>query len=291
MDIRKLQYFLAVAEEGQITKAANRLHMAQPPLSQQLKLLEAELGVKLIERNTRHSIRLTDAGQALRNRAEQILALVDETVTELKDSTKMMQETLSVGISSTWDNPFLPDRICSFRKHYPKINFQLCGGQSDKIEELLINGEVEIAISQFPSNLNLYTTIRLFDEAFVAALCPDLKDIVPTSCIRLAELADKPLIIHRKHKTILEYYQQIGLEPNIRCQHSDIRSMLAWANAGFGIAIIPKSTTGLILDNSLIFKEIIEPSIRTTPTALIWMRDHTLSTSARHFIDMFSKAP
>jgi len=290
MDIRKLQYFLAVAEEGQITKAAKRLHMAQPPLSQQLKLLETELGVKLIERNNHHNIKLTDAGQTLRNRAEQILALVAQTVTELKDSTKMMQETLSVGISSTWDTPFLLDQICSFRKHYPKIKVQLCGGESNKIEELLINREVEIAISRFPSDLNTYATIRLFDEPLVAALGPDLKNIIPTNYVRLAELADKPLIIHRKHKTILEYYQQIGLEPNIRCQHSDIRSMLAWANAGFGIAIIPRSTTDLIPDNTLICKEIIDPPIRTTPTALIWIRGHALSASARHFIDMFSKA-
>jgi DNA-binding transcriptional LysR family regulator len=95
MDIRRLQYFLAVAEEGQITKAAKRLHMAQPPLSQQLKLLEAELGVQLIERSDRHNIKLTDAGQALRNRAEQIMTLVDQTVIEIKDSTKGLKETLS----------------------------------------------------------------------------------------------------------------------------------------------------------------------------------------------------
>ncbi|MGG3989038.1 LysR family transcriptional regulator [Bacillus smithii] len=79
MDIRQLRYFLTIAEEGQITRAAKRLHMAQPPLSQQLKLLEQELGVQLVERMGR-MVRLTEAGRILQLRAEQIIGLVDSTV-------------------------------------------------------------------------------------------------------------------------------------------------------------------------------------------------------------------
>lgn len=289
MDIRRLQYFLAIAEEGQITKAAKRLHMAQPPLSQQLKLLETELGVELIERSDRRNIKLTNAGQILRNRAEQILALVDQTVIELKDLTKGLQQTLSIGISSTWDTPFLPDQICNFRERYPEINFQLCGDESTTIEELLINEAVEIAITQFPSDLKTYATIPLPDEPFVAAFGPDPKDISSTNCVRLKELATKPLIIHRKHQALLEYYHQLNLEPITHCQHSDLRSMLAWANTGLGVAIVPKSAVGLMPDNTLIIKEIIDPPIRTTATALIWIRDHSLSVSARYFIDLFAK--
>lgn len=290
MDIRRLQYFLAIAEEGQITKAAKRLHMAQPPLSQQLKLLETELGVQLIERTDRRNIKLTDAGQILRNRAEQILALVDQTVMELKDVTERLQEKLSIGISSTWDTPFLPDQLCNFRQYYPGINFQLCGDDSTTIEELLINGEVEIAIAQFPSNLKTYATLALSDEPFVAAFGPAPEEAIgPTNYVRLADLANKPVIIHRKHKKLLEYYHQLGIEPRIHCQHSDLRSMLAWANAGLGIAIVPKSAVGLIPGNTLIIKEIIDPPIRTTATALVWVRDHSLSASARHFIDLFTK--
>ncbi|MBU2700128.1 DNA-binding transcriptional LysR family regulator [Sporomusaceae bacterium BoRhaA] len=290
MDIRKLQYFLAVAEEGQITKAAKRLHMAQPPLSQQLKLLESELGIQLIERNGGgRKIKLTDAGQILRNRAEHILTLVDQTVKELKDSTERLLGTLSVGISSAWDAPFLPDKIRDFRERYPEIDFRLMGGEANKIDELLGNGMIEIAIAPFPPDLETYTAIPLPDEPFVAALGPASDYGLSANYVRLAELADKPLIIHRKHETLLEYYRLIGLEPRIRCSHSDIRSMLAWAGAGLGIAIVPRSTAGLIPDNTLIIKEIVEPILRTSTTAVIWLRNHQLSTAARNFIDMFTK--
>lgn len=289
MDIRRLQYFLAIAEEGQITKAAKRLHMAQPPLSQQLKLLETELGVQLIERTDRRNIKLTDAGQLLRNRAEEILSLVTQTVAELQDLRNPLQKTLYVGISPTWDTPFLPDQLSSFRKCYPDINFHLCEAESTPIEELLLQKKIELAIARFPSDLKTYATIRLSDEAFIAAFCPTSSDIFPTNYLRLRELADKPLIIHRKHESLLNYCQQLGLEPNIRCQHSDIRSMLAWANTGLGVAIVPKSAVSLIFDHNLIIKEIIDPPLRTTPTALIWLQNNPLSAPARHFIDQFAK--
>lgn len=288
MDIRKLQYFLAVAEEGQITKAAKRLHMAQPPLSQQIKILENELGVQLIERNGGRKITLTDAGQALRTRAEQILELVDQTVIEMKDFARKLPETLSIGISATWDATFLPDRIRDFRGRHPEIRLQIQGNDSN-IEELLTQGIIEIAIVHLPADLGNCTAIYLPDEPFVAAFSPDQSHDIKTNYVRLAELANMPLIIHRKHKPLLEYFEQTGLEPKIRCRHSDIRSMLAWAGTGMGIAIVPKSAASLIPSDTLIIKEIIEPVLRTMPTAVIWVRDRHLSASARHFIDMLTK--
>ena len=119
MDIRKLRYFLAVAEEGQITKAAQRLHMAQPPLSQQLKQLETELGVRLIERSGSRKIKLTAAGQALRIRAEQMMELAQKTAKELKDIEEGTQGTLPVGITASWDATFLPKKINAFHEQYP----------------------------------------------------------------------------------------------------------------------------------------------------------------------------
>jgi len=289
MDIRKLQYFLAVAEEGQITKAAKRLHMAQPPLSQQLKLLETELGVRLIERSGSRKIKLTAAGQTLRIRAEQMMELSKKTVKELKDIEEGTQGTLPVGITASWDATFLPKKINTFHEQYPGVTFQIWEGDANKIEELLRSGVVEIGITRIPADIENYETVTLPDEPIVAAFSPQEACVVPSDSVRLVELADKPLIICYKHEALLNYYREVGLEPKILCRHTDVRSMLAWAVAGLGIAIVPKSATNFIPSNNLIFKEIIEPPFRTKPAAVIWMRNRYLSAAARHFIDIFAK--
>lgn len=290
MDIRKLQYFLAVAEEGQITKAAKRLHMAQPPLSQQLKLLERELGVRLIERSGSRKIQLTAAGQTLRVRAEQMMELSKKTVKELKDIEEGTRGTLPVGITASWDATFLPKKVNTFHEQYPEVIFKIWEGDANKIEELLHSGIVEIGITRIPADLQTYEAVALPDEPIVAAFNPESAYVVTTDFVRLVELADKPLIICHKHEALLNYYREAGLEPKILCRHTEVRSMLAWAAAGLGIAIVPKSATNFIPSNNLSFKEFIEPPLRTMPAAVIWMRDRYLSAAARRFIDVFPKA-
>ena len=113
MDIRKLVYFLTIAEEGNISRAVERLHISQPPLSQQLKLLEEELGIVLIGRNTR-KMHITDAGRLLQNRAKQIIELMEKTVKELRDLKEGLQGTLSIGTISSAGEMLLSIKIQSF---------------------------------------------------------------------------------------------------------------------------------------------------------------------------------
>ncbi|MEN6413981.1 MAG: LysR family transcriptional regulator [Veillonellales bacterium] len=294
MDIRKLQYFLAVAEEGQITRAAKNLHMAQPPLSQQLKLFETELGVQLIERGGSRKIRLTDAGQALRRRAEQILELIDKTEKEVKDVGEGLRGTLSVGLAVPWGitlgASFLLRQICRFHACYPAINFQLWEGDIYRIEDLLSSRVVEIGITKLPTDSETYEAIALPTEPVTAAFAPKWNDGQSTDSISLAALADKPLIIYRSYEErFLGYYQKLGLKPRILCTQDDIRSMLLWAESGLGVAIVQKSAAGLIPGSKLIFKEIIEPALITRTISVIWLKNRYLSAAARHFIDMFTK--
>lgn len=116
MDIKQLTYFLTIAEEKSITKASEKLHIAQPHLSQQLKLLEEELNVKLIERTTR-KFQVTDAGKRLWHRSKQIIELMESTVKELKDFNEGMEGTLSIGTISSAGDILLPQRIYSFNKN------------------------------------------------------------------------------------------------------------------------------------------------------------------------------
>lgn len=286
MDIRQLRYFITIAEEGNITKAARRLHIAQPPLSQQLKLLEEELGVKLVERGSR-KIQLTDAGKILRHRAEQVVELVDSTVKELKDFNEGLQGTLSVGTVPSSGSTLLPERIYNFHESYPGVTFQIWEGDTYRILDLLNNGVIEIGIVRTPINSEFFEIIYLPDEPMVVATRGDMYWGEEQKSICLKELKDKPLIIDRRfEKMVVDSCEKSGFEPKILCKSDDARSILLWADTGIGVAIVPKAAMGLIPSTNLKYKEINESSLETQ-TAIIWMKNRYLSSAAKHFLETF----
>ncbi|MBP2631798.1 MAG: transcriptional regulator, LysR family [Firmicutes bacterium] len=286
INFKKLQYFLTVAEEGQITKAAKKLCIAQPPLTHQLKTLEEELGVKLIKKIGRN-IQLTEAGYALRDSGEQILELVNKAQKELKDIEQGEAGTLSIGSVTAWGATVLPDQICNYSLKYPKIRFQIYDGDNNRITNLLSSGVVEIGVVLFPIDTSIYESIHLPSEPMVAAMNKKWDDHPEMNSISLKDLSDKPLIIHRLSERTTTYYQEQNLEPNIICVHNDIRSMLALASTGLGVTIVPKSSASLKQDNTLIYKEITDP-ILPLSINIIWRRNRYLSKIAQNFLGMFT---
>lgn len=286
MDIRQLSYFVAIVEEGSITKASERLHIAQPPLSQQLKLLEDELGTKLIERNTR-KIQITDAGKMLWHRAKQILELMETTTKELKDFSEGLQGNLSIGTIASAGDTLLPDRIYSFHKKYPEVNFQIRESGTDEILELLKTGVIEIGIIRTPLNSELFESILLPEESMVAAAYGYKYWREEQKSISLKELENKPLLVHNRYeKMIVEACLRDGFEPRMLGKIDDTRSILLWADTGMGVAIVPKDWIDLIESTNLKYIEINETAL-TTRNAIIWMKNRYISSAARHFLETF----
>lgn len=286
MEFRQLKYFLAVAEEGQITKAAKRLNITQPPLSQQLILLERELGVKLIERNKK-KLSLTEAGYALRNRAEQILELMRTTVNEIQEVAEGVSGKLVIGTITSSGRSIIPEHIQQFHKLYPKVSFDLRQGETKIILDLLHAGIIELGIVRFPFDLNLYDFIALPEEPMVAVAVPAVFAGISRGSLQLDQLRSKPLLIHRRHEAIiLEYCQQMGFEPNILCTSDDITPLLIWAKLGIGVAIVPQSSVRLFGKSSLMVSAITQPVITTT-RAVIWDKKRTMSSAAARFIEIF----
>jgi LysR family transcriptional regulator, salicylic acid-responsive activator of bsdBCD len=286
MDLRQLVYFLAIAEEGNITRAAERLHIAQPPLSQQLKLLEEEFGVVLMERNTR-KIQITDAGRLLQTRAKQILELTEKTAKELKDLKEGFQGTLSIGTISSAGETLLPLKIQSFHEKYPGVDFHIRESGTFEILELIKGGVVELGIIRTPLNQDIFEYINLPDEPMVAGALGDLFWDGNRGCLELTGLEGKPLLMHNRYtNNIEEACRKAGFEPRIVCRIDDTRSMLSWANTGMGIAIIPRDMIGLLPDVKLDYREIKEESL-VTRTVIIWMKNRYLSAPARHFLETF----
>ncbi|SMD14696.1 LysR family transcriptional regulator [Sporomusa malonica] len=289
MNIQDMEYFLAIVEEGSITAAAKRLHIAQPPLSRQMKQLETQLGVQLFERGRRR-VKVTEAGNLLRHRAEQILELTTNTIKELKEFETGLRGTLSIGaVTSSWVT-LLPDLIRVFRDRYPHVLFRLREGESRRITELLDKGIVDIGMVRVPFDTEIYESIELPHEplviAFKAGNSNSLDGDSPE--ISLAELAGKPLMIHRKYEKMLtEHCQQAGFAPEILCESDDVLPLLAWAAADIGIAVVPRSAVSLVPSANLVTKAIVNPALETA-AALIWVRNRFLSTTARHFLSLFA---
>jgi len=285
MDLRQLNYFLAVAEEGQITKAAKRLNMTQPPLSQQLILLEKELGIQLFNRDKKR-LHLTEAGSILQRRAAQMMELMKTTVNELQEAAEGISGRLAIGTITSSGGALLPNHILEFHKSYPKVTFDLHQGETEKILELLNIGIIEIGLVRFPFDHDLYNFLILPEEAMLVAANVDLLP-PPTTPLKLSQLIGQPLLVHQRHVSMItEHCRQSGFDPTILCTSDDITPLLIWANLGLGLAIVPESAVNLFKGSSLNFYEMAPPVIKTT-AAIIWSKNRPLSTAATHFIALF----
>lgn len=286
MDIKKLLYFKTIVEEGNITSAAKKLRMAQPPLSHQLKLFENELGVKLIERGSR-KVKVTDAGKILYKRAKQILDLTDTTIKEIDDFQSGLKGTLSIGTVSSSGTALLTTRLINFHKTFPKVRFEIHEGNTYELIELLTSGIIEVAIVRTPFNSDGFECIYLDDEPMIAVTESSFDFKCEEETINFSELKDQPLIIYRRfEKIISSICHSEGFEPQVFCINDDARTTLLWAAAGLGVAIVPKSALNLVMSENLNFK-IINESNLTTRIAAIWIRDKYLSSVARSFLEVF----
>ncbi|EEL48058.1 MULTISPECIES: LysR family transcriptional regulator [Bacillus cereus group] len=288
MDIRQLRYFFTIAQEGQITRAAKKLHMAQPPLSQQLKLLEQELGVLLLERNGRQ-LELTEAGSVLFKKAQEILYQFDETISEVKEVGNGLKGTLSIGsVKSCFS--YIPERLRLFREKYPLVTFRLYEGDSFRLAESIKNREIELAVVRLPVEMEEFSFFPLPTDKFVVVI-PDEKTDKRTT-ISMKELATAPLMLLQRikgfglYEKVLDGFKQHGLKPNIICDCPDAAMLLSLVKSGVGFTLLPKSTLVALPLNGVKIIDI-EDSTITSDSAVIWLKNRSLSKIAIHFLETF----
>ncbi len=290
MDIRQLKYFMAIADEGQISRAAKRLHMAQPPLSLQLKMLEQELGVQLVERNTK-SLRLTGAGLALYQRAEQILGLVSVATKEIREFDAGLRGTLAIGSPPGIGHSLMPQRISAFHAQYPDVRFQWREGNTYRILELLHSHVIEVGIVRLPVDAASYDMIELLTEPWVAVV-RKTADVPQPESIALSDLAALPLMMmHRQrgiycHDMVWDALQSAKLAPDLLCESDNVTALLILVEAGMGAAIVPRSTLGLKAGAALHAMEITGCDLQSS-VAMIWLKGQRLSAAAQQFLTLF----
>ena len=290
MDLRSLHYFSVVAEELNFTRAAQRLSISQPPLSNQIHKLEEELGTLLFIRGGR-SLQMTEAGKLLYRRAAQLLDLAERTQEEVSSLALGLSGTICLG-SVAGLAPFLAARwLAGFREEYPLVRFEIVNGSSDDIIDQILRGIIELGVIAAPYDSEHLEGIAVGDEPW----CAILSDQHPLAAQRekplpLKELAGYPLIVPHRHSRIDEirsWFQQAGAEPAIIGEHSNFVDALAMAHANVGISIFPQTTPEPM--PGIVCRRIVDPSHRAR-YFLVHKRNTSMSELSQAFLDYVTDA-
>lgn len=292
MDMRQLKYFNTIAEEGQITRAAKKLHIAQPPLSQSLKGLEKELGVKLFERNGRQ-MELTQAGEVLHQKSALLFDMFDDVVNEVAATASGVSGQLAIGsVKSSFKH--VTDKIAYFQEHYPGVTFDIRDGDSYKLSEMLKARQIDIAIVRLPIGLDDFDIVHLPDEQYVVVAHESYQDKLPKHKVEPEDLESLPLLLLKRvsgagqYETIIEGFKRANVEPDVRVVCPDVEMLLTLVAEGIGISIVPETALA-----SRSYKNIItvpiEDSALVSKSAIIWLKSRTLPQSAARFVSLFHK--
>jgi DNA-binding transcriptional LysR family regulator len=287
MELRDLRSFIAVAEELSFTRAAQRLRIAQPPLSQRIKQFEAELGAPLFAR-TKRRVSLTEAGRALLPLARQILAAADTAAQTVQMVGAGRSGTIVIGAFYSAIYTVLPEIIRPFATAYPSVDIQIREMIVTQQLKALREGLVDVGIvrlERVPSDLR---TIDLLDEELVAALNVD-HPLAAGKTVSLRKLAQDPLITldpdfnNEFHMATKAAFAAHGLSPDIMKQAPDMHLVLGLVSAGLGVALVP-SSLAQISQRYIAFRPIREKT-QGMKVRLAWRAD-TLSPIVPHFVEM-----
>ena len=284
MDLRTLTYFVVIAEELNITKAAKILNMSQPPLSNQMKGLEEELGTKLFIRGKRQ-LTLTEEGKYLYQKSKDILGLVDKTTTEIRDMNNALTGTISIGLVEGIAPDIAAQWISDYMRQYPSVHFRVVDGNSDDLIEKMRAGLISLAVVTAPIDANLLNSIKVGEEKLGLFMNKDHPLASTQKNITIHDIRNEPLIVPSRKATsdyIRKWFRPLRVEPNIVCEMDNYLDAAALAGRSVGISVFPR--TGYILNSSIVRKEI-EGVSSSIEYYFVWRKGHMLSVIEENFID------
>lgn len=285
MDLKALSYFVTVAEELNISKAARKLNLSQPPLSLQIKNLEEELNTRLFIRG-RRQLEITESGRLLYRRAKEILNLAEKAESEVMSMNDGMTGTISLGLVEGLAPDIAGSWFYGFSRIYPKVRFRILDGNSDDLLEKLRSGIISLAVITAPydqSLLNAFPVGRDNMAAMMSREHPLAK--IQGDTVTVSQLVGQPLIVPSRGATIdsiSKWFREVKSEPNIICEMDSYLDAAALAGRGMGISIFPETA---YVENSSIISKKIEGSGRELNYLFVWLKGHPLPTIEEKFID------
>lgn len=284
MDLASMRNFIVVAELENISQAARELHMAQPPLSRQIRALEAELGVPLFERERRH-LHITEEGRFFKRRCEQVLTLVDKSVEQVRQMHGGSGGTLYLGSIQTIATSYLPRWLAGFDKLNPDVRYSLWSANTDDVIDRLEHGLVDLALVRGEVDERRFDSIHIFDEEWIALVhAENPLAAMDTDSVSLERLAEEQLLVPMKRvEEIRRWFDDAGLEMHVLCEFAPLMNAVSMVENGMGVAICPESSAHSLAARPIVMRRI-EGCDTVSSVHLIWRRGHELSGAERRFI-------
>lgn len=284
MDIRVLQYFLAVAREESITRAAETLHMTQPPLSRQLKDLEEEVGKQLLIRGSK-KVTLTEDGMLLRKRAEEIIALMEKTKSELSSSDENISGEIYMGSGETEAVSTIAKVAKNLQKEHPLIRYNIYSGDAEHIVERLDKGLIDFGLLVEPFDNSKYDFIQLPVKDTWGVLMRKDSPLAEKDNICAEDLWDKPLIISRQtaiSNEMIAWLRKDVSQLNIVATYDLLYNASRFVKMGFGYAITLDKLINTSGDSNLCFRPLYP--ISEAGLCIVWKKYQVFSRAAEQFI-------
>ncbi|MEW4370228.1 LysR family transcriptional regulator [Paenibacillus kandeliae] len=295
MELRQLQYALQIAAERNFSRAAEKLHIAQPSLSQQLSKLEKELGVLLFQRNT-SNVELTHAGASFVEHAQKIIDSVEQLRREMADISQLQSGRVIVGSMQITGSHLLPHVLPDFRTNYPQIDVVLLEDTSLNLEKLTASGQTDLSLLALPLTESSLTYEPVAEELIDLAVPPDHPlakrflggDHTP---VRLEELKDESFIVLKKgqgfRKIVFDVCKEAGFEPKVVFESNNIETIQSLVATGMGVTFVPhyiaRARRGEFLP---VYLPLAEP-IPSRTLVLARRKGRYLSKAAEAFIESF----
>lgn len=289
MEIRTLRYFLAVAREENMTRAAEILHVTQPTLSKQLKALEDELGKKLFTRHS-FSIKLTDEGILLKNRAEDLVSMADKIEKEFVALDDVTGGDLYLGLAESYQISLLVREINTFKKSYPGLRYHITSGDTEQVAEKLDKGLLDFAVLAETPDSSKYESLVFPESDIWGVVMPADSALAKKKAIRVDDLIGLPLFCSGQgwEKDIpgwaKDKMDKLHLEGSFRLSYN--ASLFAKEHLGYLLTFDKLVNTSL--ESGLVFRPLT-PKLETK-LYLIWKKHQAFSPIAERFLNQMHQA-
>lgn len=285
MELRVLNYFLAIAREENFTKAANMLHVTQPTLSRQIADLEQELGVKLFVRSN-HNIILTEDGMILKRRAQEILSLADKTKRDFLQKDEALSGTISIGSGEFRSTKYLAKIIAEFHKKYPDVKYEIYSGNAGNIRDYIERGLLDLGLMSEPIDVRKYNFVNMPINEQWGVFVPIHSSLSEKSSISPEDLVGMSVITATGDFNQSRIGKWLG-------DYKDQVEIVATANLPYNEAVLSQENIGVMLSIKLNctyenLRFIPLSPILEVSTALAWKKEQTFPTATSEFLD-FSK--